>query len=445
MSAQASLRAIFLFAALSAEGLAVTPVGKVVELLKNLEGQISTEGATEAAQYDRYACFCKEQAGVKVAAIDKSAQKIEELDAEITSLETSISDLNRDIEKLAMRVTDLDDEISGAVAVRTKEHEAYVLEEKDMSEAVSALTRAIQALKDSKKQMTNAKLNLIQVQDVQALIERAFQTVGRSSVVVRETSAQLQLKLKALAAAAPQAGSTTEKQYAAQHSYEYRSNDIIATLQDLLKTFKQDKKKLDENEMTLRDAFDENVQGLSNEKKFAEKEQAEKEDAVSVKTEQLHTAEDDKEKETIAKKADESFQASLTEACGNKAKSWDERSKMRATELSILAEAREVLQGAVERQYASIKKEPVGLLNDHKAVPQKSSISAAASELAANFVHDSDDSEVSFLQLQKHSFEAVGSRLLGSCKASRRGCRAQYSQASQSSWIWAPASRSTTS
>ena len=41
---------------------AVTPVEKVTELLKQLSADLEKEGKAEAAQYDKFSCFCKEQA-----------------------------------------------------------------------------------------------------------------------------------------------------------------------------------------------------------------------------------------------------------------------------------------------------------------------------------------------------------------------------------------------
>merc|ERR1719379_569985 len=78
--------------------LQVTPVEKVIELLKSLEVQIEEEGKTEAADYDKFACFCKEQADGKLYAIEKSTKKIEKLQAEIAELESQIAGLEDQIQ-----------------------------------------------------------------------------------------------------------------------------------------------------------------------------------------------------------------------------------------------------------------------------------------------------------------------------------------------------------
>merc|ERR1719428_2626211 len=94
--------------------------------------------------------------------------------------------------------------------------------------------------------------------------------------------------------------------------FQYQSNDIIATLEDLLAKFKDMKKNLDVDEFDVNSAFEKNKLALSNEKKFAEKEKAEKEAIVESKTEQLEAAKSDRDDETADMNADNAFMDVLT-------------------------------------------------------------------------------------------------------------------------------------
>merc|ERR1719436_1426960 len=87
--------------------------------------------------------------------------------------------------------------------------------------------------------------------------------------------------------------------------FEYQSNDIIATLEDLLATFKNMKKNLDFEEHDINAAFESDRLGLSNEKKFAEKEKAEKEAIEQAKQEQLEQTKTDKDEEVKDRDADQ--------------------------------------------------------------------------------------------------------------------------------------------
>merc|ERR1719329_910207 len=153
--------------------------------------------------------------------------------------------------------------------------------------------------------------------------------------------------------------------------FQYQSNDIIATLEDLLAQFKQMKKDLDFEEHDINSAFEKNRLALSNEKKFAEKEKAEKEAIVEDKTEQLEAAKSDRDEETADMNADNQFMDVLTKDCEEKAVLFDQRSSTRADELSTLAEATKKLQeGAVPNFEAN--KKLVGL-NQKGVVLGKSS------------------------------------------------------------------------
>merc|ERR1712139_21669 len=138
--------------------------------------------------------------------------------------------------------------------------------------------------------------------------------------------------------------------------FEYQSNDIIATLEDLLADFKKMKKELDEDEFEINSAFEREVLGLTNEKKFAEKEKAEKEAIEQAKQEELEQAKTDKDEETKDMNADQSFLDVLTADCEEKAKLFDQRSTTRAGELKALAEATEVLEEGAVPNWSANKK-----------------------------------------------------------------------------------------
>merc|ERR1712139_444256 len=115
--------------------------------------------------------------------------------------------------ELTQKIADLEEAIKNLVAARTKAHMAYLLEAKDMDDAISAMQRAIKALKDSKKEMTDAKLDFVQLRSTASTV---FRTIRRYSKM-HATDAQL---------AAVQALLGNKQEPAA---YEFQSNDIIAT------------------------------------------------------------------------------------------------------------------------------------------------------------------------------------------------------------------------
>merc|ERR1719199_1378300 len=271
---------ILMCLAVTTQGSKVTPMEKVIGLLKDLSAKVAAEGKKEAAAYDKYACFCKEQADDKLYAIEKSTAKIADLKAEIKKLDAEIAELNSAISDLSKKISNLENEIAKKTKKREKEHAEYEVKAQDMNEAIAACGAAIDALKDSKSEMSGAKLNLVQ----------------KASAKVASNAHTVSLLSKLDAAP----------------KFQYQSNDIIATLEDLLAEFKQMKKDLDFEEHDINSAFEKDRLGLQNEKKFAEKDRAEKEAIVESKTEQLEAAKADKDEETKDMDADQAFLDVLT-------------------------------------------------------------------------------------------------------------------------------------
>merc|ERR1719265_2054226 len=126
-----------------------------------------------------------------------------------------------------------------------------------MNEAIDACGAAIEALKDSKGAMKGAKVtNLLQVSPLLSKAPAAVALLSKLS-------------------GAPK--------------FQYQSNDIIATIEDLQASFKENKKDLDFTEHDVNSAFEKDRLGLANEKKFAEKERAEKEAISEDKQETLRS------------------------------------------------------------------------------------------------------------------------------------------------------------
>mmetsp|Transcript_75168 Transcript_75168/g.220353 ORF Transcript_75168/g.220353 Transcript_75168/m.220353 type:complete len:722 (+) Transcript_75168:2-2167(+) len=344
----------------NAQSLKVTPVEKVISLLGQLSKQVQEEGKNEAAEYDKYACFCKEQADQKTYAIDKSNEKIDALQAKITALDTEIADLNSDVSSLTTRITAIEGEISNETSARQAENAQYLIEDENVTAAIAAVEGAIETMKSSKAQLSGAKLNLAQVRDV-------LSTLPAASLAT--VSALL------------------ERGSGGQPAYTYNSNDIISLLQTLLMQFKARKKSIFDDEHQLKSISEKRVLGLSNEKTFKEKEKVQKEAIVGEKTTAKETATQEKTDETTARDADVDFRNELTTQCQDKATEWDQRSQARAGELTAISEAMEVLKSGVNPNYGANKK-LVGI--QQKVAIHTGQDRAAAKKVPLSFVQESE-------------------------------------------------------
>jgi len=110
------------------------------------------------------------------------------------------------------------------------------------------------------------------------------------------------------------------------------------------------------NEFEARTRHEIHQQSLSNQKKFTEKEKAEKEDVHASKSEEKEQVEADKDEETKDMNADKTFMGVLQADCENKADLWDQRSRTRASELTAISTAVEALNTGVAPNWKANKK-----------------------------------------------------------------------------------------
>jgi len=356
---------------------------QVVQLLKDLSAKVTAEGKEDAASYDKYACFCKEQASDKLYAIEESKDKIADLKAQIEKLDSDIAQLNEDIKKLSKKISELEKEIDEKTKIREKEHAVYLAKAQDLNEAISACARAIEALEESKAEIA---VNDGKTSSLMQITQGVVAAVSKQPMLAHNAHAV------ALLSKINEPGQPAK--------FQYQSNDIIATLQDLLADFKKMKKDLDDDEFEVNAAFESEVLGLTNEKTFAEKEKAEKEAIEQAKQEEKEEAETDKDQEEKDMKADEEFMAVLTSDCEEKAKLFDQRSETRAGELKALSEATQALEeGAVPNWSAN--KKLVGFTQKGVVLGKGAKVSAAS----VAFV------QIESVQHQRSSEQAVVKRV----------------------------------
>jgi len=324
-----------------------TAVQKVIELLQRLDKQIAAEGQDEAAEYDKYACFCKEKADNYQYAIEKSEEKITALDAKILKLGGEIGVLDADVITLGTRIGVIAGDITTEEGTRKTELDAYILAEKNITEAIDSVQRAIKAMREQKGKMSeDTKLNLAQMAELALLALPAEE--HHTAMLV----------------------SLAQRKPGDPAGYTYKSNDIIATLQSLEKTFKENKQDSWDEEFKAKDASAKKILGLSKEKKFKEKSKTDKEELSAEKGTEKTRCEGDKTQEETDRDADKGVRGDLETACQNKAGEWDQRSQVRAAEITAIAECLEKLKSGVAENYGANKK-LVGLVTRSASVSMR--------------------------------------------------------------------------
>merc|ERR1719399_2023028 len=114
----------------------ISPVESVVNLIEKLQKQTMEEGKVEAAGYDKFACFCKEQADDKLYSMTTKAEKMSLLDATIKALSGDLVNLNKDISKENKEIEETEDLCEKEQALRDEQHADYVVLRDDLAQAI---------------------------------------------------------------------------------------------------------------------------------------------------------------------------------------------------------------------------------------------------------------------------------------------------------------------
>jgi chromosome segregation ATPase len=411
-----------LCAALGAETQqGVNPVEKVTALLEKLQAEIEAEGKSEAAAYDKYACFCKEQADNKQYAIEKFIMSENSLKAKIEDKTARKAQLDQEIADHKVEIGDLETTQEEANGVRASEHESYASRTAQLAKAIDAMERAIEAMQASKTQMVDSKAGYTGLIKYRAVIKNSVMLADAMGIA--HSGADL-LKLI--------------QQPDTAHASEYHSNEIISTLLSLLKNFKQKKVQVDNDEQATKQEHEMSSGARRNQIKALEKSKSEKAAASAELEEQLNAHQTMLQETEDAHAADQNFLNDLTAKCEQKAKDWDQRSSTRTAELTAISEALEMLKGDVSKMYPAnnlglvVKKStpsktqpPAPKAGGHwewvpdaPAAQVQTKTDATTTDDSEDDSEDDDDDDeddapVSFLQLERPATTAARKKVLG--------------------------------
>merc|ERR1719161_857818 len=188
--------------------------------------------------------------------------------------------------------------------------------------------------------------------------------------------------------------------------FSFHSDDIIATLSDLEKDFKAKKAEVDQIEGQNKKDYNEVMKSKTQEKKTAEGDKDTASGDKDTADEEIAKATDSMVEEEGKLKDDQLYLKDLTAQCELKAREWDQRSKMRAEEVTALTAALKIIKGkvssnAVVNKRAFVQKDDDYVGSPNIAADEKALKTPEKKEDARSAVDDDDVSDVdlSFLQV----------------------------------------------
>lgn len=333
------MSAVLLFAVASstASGAEVNPIGKVIQLLTDLQSKIIGEGEVAQKAYVEYSEWCEERSKNLGFDIKTAKAEVTDLTATIAE-ETALSDsLSAKIEGLAADIATDEADLKAATEIRTHEQADFAASEKELSEIIDTLSRAVGILE--KEMSKTGSASMMQLKNANNIAEVLSTLVQGASITSADAS-----KLTALVQAS-QHDTESEDDVGAPAGtvYKGQSGGIIQTLTDLLEKAQSQLADARNKETANVHNFEMMQQGLRDEIKFGNKEMAEAKKGLAASGEKKAGAEADLAATTKSLKEDESTLADLHQSCLTYAQNYEAETKSRGEELNAIAEAKKVI------------------------------------------------------------------------------------------------------
>jgi len=310
-------------------GSTVTPVQKVIQLLNGMAEKGLNEKRDEMVQYAAFDQWCKDTDREKSDAIDEANDNIEMANSKIEKAAANVDRLSREIDTNEQDISVYKGDEVAATKVRKIERADFVNMDRDYSESIDALRRAVNVLKQQNFDRAQAKEALLQV-------ERLIPAKSKKAVTAFISMAG-EDDADHLGVAAPDA-----------HAYEFQSGGIVDMLEGLHGKFEDERRKLRKDEANSKHAYQMLMDDLAAQIKTTETQRSENEaaraDNLERKAQNTATLNDT----TATRNDDQKYLAETKATCAQKAADYEQRQELRADEINAIKQAVEILSsGAV--------------------------------------------------------------------------------------------------
>jgi len=317
--------------------VAVSPVQKVIQLLDELKGKVESDLANEEKLMEEYTTWCDEEANTKEDAITSSKRTIGDLEATIEDAKATIIELTSSIDELTTTISASETDLDKATALRNEEHETFKASEKELSDTVDSLERAMTVLKKNLGFLQNGRVSEAlgaSLSGLSKLVEASWVNDHQKSVLTNLLQSH--------------DSDEDEQPQGTTVAYESQSSGILDTIADMQEKAEASLSSTRKDEMEAAHAYAMLKQGLEDEIAVNKKQLGEATLTRSTTEEELHSAETalTEEKETLA--ADEKYLAEVKQDCETKAKEWAMRQKQAGEETAAIEKAKEVLADGVK-------------------------------------------------------------------------------------------------
>jgi len=334
------------FALQLAQANQVSPITKVVQLLSDMQTKIIGEGEAAHAIYAEFAEMCEERSKTLQFEIKTGKGEITDLKATIDEETALAESLDTKVEELTASIATDEADLDAATKIRAKESADFIAEEKELSEVIDALQRAIGILE---KEMAKHGASMMQVRNAGNLAKTLQMLVEASTISSADA--------KGISALVQTQQSSDDGETGAPDPavYKGQSGGIIDTLGDLLEKAESQLAELRNKETASLNEFQMLKQSLEDKIKYETKELEEAKTGIAASNEKKAIAEGDLAATTKNLDEDVLALSELHHECLTKAQDYEAETKSRGEELTAIATAKKVIEettsGAADLSY----------------------------------------------------------------------------------------------
>jgi len=329
----------------------MSPVSRVVDLLKGIEATTEKEQKAEEKLYKQFVCWATTVIDTKTATNKAAETRIGELETYIADIEAGRIEFTTERVDLEKELEEINAAIEAATALRNREHEEFLSAEEEMTQAVTALDKAILVLKEATAgheegvfvQRENAGISARRADA--AALARAGELAAR---VLTKGDAVFLKRL--LSGEVPEADwKKLNRKATFKMDYKARSGkiqEVLAKLQQTVSTNLADAQKKEEED---EGHFQKLMESKNEEKSRAEEALNSMESENGARGMNKDQAQDEVDalKEQVAN--DQKFIAQTENSLAEKKVEWKDRQSMRAAEQAAIAQAIGILHSDAAR------------------------------------------------------------------------------------------------
>merc|ERR1719323_1369916 len=311
-----------------------------------MQTKITGEGEAAHATYAEFAEMCEKRSNNLQFEIKTGKAEVADLKAVIDEETAMAASLDTKVEELTASIAADEADLEAATKIREKENADFLAEEKELSEVIDSLQRAIGILE---KEMAKHGASMMQIRNAGSLAKTLQSLVEASTL----TSADA----KGIEALVQTQQSSDDSDAGAPDPavYKGQSGGIIDTLGDLLEKAESQLAELRSKETASLHEFKALKQSLEDKIKYETKELAEAKQGIAASNEKKATAEGDLDMTSKNLAEDVTALSELHHECLSKAQDYEAETKSRGEELEAIATAKKVIQettaGAADLSY----------------------------------------------------------------------------------------------